>query len=145
MGIEKQVYPKKLFGVFETRNINRQHPITGELDDVFWCPQSRHSGIPDKVLEEEQVRGNVVLLAHSDEAGYVIFESADHRFLIHLGHHEYEPQRLVEEYCRDMAAGRADVDPPKNLDLNRPVNRWRAQCLEFYAQWVKYIHDQTAF
>jgi len=23
----------------------------GEMDDVFWCPQSRFSGIPDEVLE----------------------------------------------------------------------------------------------
>lgn len=145
LGIDKQMYPKKLFGVFETRNINRQHRITGELDDVFWCPQSRHSGIPDEVLEEYERQGNVGLLAHSEEAGYVIFESADHRFLIHLGHHEYEAQRLLEEYYRDISSGRTDVEPPRNLDMEKPVNRWRAHGLEFYSQWVKYIHEETAF
>jgi homoserine O-succinyltransferase len=145
LGIEKQTYEKKVFGVFETRNICRHHRITGEMDDVFWCPQSRHSGISDDVLQEEQQKGNVVLLAHSAETGYVIFESADHRFLMHLGHHEYEAQRLVDEYRRDMNSGRTDVDPPKNLDMQDPVNRWRAHGLEFYSQWVKYIHEETSF
>jgi homoserine O-succinyltransferase len=143
MGMEKVPFPKKLFGVFETRNIRRTHRITGEMDDVFWCPQSRFSGIPDEVLEQEQRKGTVTLLAHSEEAGYVIFESADRRFLMHLGHHEYEVGRLVEEYRRDVAKGRTDVEPPINLDLDNPVNRWRGQSLEFFAQWIKYIHEEN--
>jgi homoserine O-succinyltransferase len=145
MGIEKTVYHKKLFGVFETRNINRLHHITGEMDDVFWCPQSRHSGIADEVLEREATKGNVTLLAHSVEAGYFIFESADQRFLIHLGHFEYEAERLAYEYIRDINRGRADVEPPLHMDVNKPVNRWRAHGFEFFSQWIKYIHDTTPY
>jgi homoserine O-succinyltransferase len=144
IGIEKEMFAKKLFGAYETRNLNRLHPITGELDDLFWCVQSRHSGISDKVLEAERDRKEVNLLAHSPNGGYTIFESTDQRFLMHLGHPEYEAQRLVEEFRRDVALGRADVPRPANLDLDHPVNRWRSHGLEFFAQWVRYIYEPTS-
>ena len=143
LSIEKVLYTKKIFGVFQMTNLDRSHPITGELDDVFWCAQSRHSGIPDEVLELERDRGNIHLLAHSNEVGYSIFESADQRFLVHLGHPEYEPKRLVEEYLRDKRSGRTDVEPPKNLDIDNPQNTWRGHRSEFFSQWIKYIHETT--
>jgi homoserine O-succinyltransferase len=110
---------------------------------VFWCAQSRHSGISDTELEAAQADGRVNVLAHSPNGGYTIFESADHRFLMHLGHPEYEPQRLVEEYRRDAALGRADVLPPANLDVDKPVNRWRSHGFEFFSQWVRFIYEPT--
>jgi homoserine O-succinyltransferase len=144
VGIEKEMFKEKLFGVFETRNLDRSHPITGELDDVFWCVQSRHSGISDGVLERERLSGTLNLLAHSSNGGYTIFESADRRFLMHLGHPEYEAHRLVDEYRRDAALGRSDVPLPANLDVNNPVNRWRSHGLEFFAQWIRYIYEPTS-
>jgi homoserine O-succinyltransferase/O-acetyltransferase len=141
LGIEKEMFQQKLFGVFETDNLERSHPITGELDDVFWCVQSRHSGISDSILEEEKKKGTINLLAHSENGGYTIFESADRRYLMHLGHPEYEAHRLVEEYRRDVVLGRTDVPPPANLDVNKPLNRWRSHGLEFFAQWVRYIYE----
>ncbi len=145
LGMEKVTYPRKLFGVFKTVNLDRSNRITGDMDDVFWCPQSRHSGIPDKVLEERRDKGTIHLLAHSKDAGYVIFESADQRFIMHLGHLEYEPGRLVEEYRRDVKAGRKDVKPPKNVDLDAPVNVWRAHGNEFFSQWIKFVHETTQY
>jgi homoserine O-succinyltransferase len=145
LGIDKTVSPTKIFGVFQTRNLNRNHRITGEMDDLFWCPLSSHSRIPDHVLEQAQAGGTVSLLAHSPEGGYVIFESADQRFLMHLGHPEYEPQRLIEEYRRDTKAGRDDVSAPANIDPNSPVNIWRGHRTEFFSQWIKYIHETVSF
>jgi len=144
LGIEKEMFKHKLFGAFETRNLNRSHPVTGELDDVFWCVQSRHSGISDHALEEERKQGKVNLLAHSENGGYTIFESVDRRYLMHLGHPEYEAHRLVEEYRRDAALGRKDVPLPANLDINNPINRWRSHGLEFFAQWVRFIYEPTS-
>jgi len=145
LGIEKEVLPKKVFGVFETRNLNRDHRITGDMDDVFWCPQSRHSGIPDEVLEIERDKGKINLLAHAKDTGYIIFESADQRLLMHLGHLEYEPGRLVEEYNRDMKLGREDVGKPENVDLDNPINTWRAHRNEFFSQWIKFVHESTQY
>lgn len=145
LGIEKVRYDRKLFGIYPVRNLDRNHPVTGDLDDIFWCPQSRHSGIPDRVLEQERDAGRIRLLGHADEAGYVIFESADGRFIMHLGHAEYRTSRLIEEYERDIARGRSDVKPPKNLDLQDPVNIWRSNSQEFYQQWVKKVYLDTPY
>jgi homoserine O-succinyltransferase len=145
LNIDKVVYPKKIFGVYETINLDREHPITGEMDDVFWCAQSRHAGIPDDLLELERDKGNIHLLAQCKDESYLIFESTDQRFLIHLGHPEYEPRRLIEEYLRDKNKGRSDVEPPKNLDLENPVNTWRSHRTEFFSQWIKYVHESTTY
>lgn len=145
LGIDKVAYAKKVFGVYKTVNLDRNHRVTGEMDDWFWCPQSRHSGVEDAVLERERDSGELNLLAHAEGAGYVIFESTDTRFMIHLGHPEYEPERLIEEYNRDAAKGRGDVDPPQNLDLQSPANLWRSHRTEFFTQWIKYLHDSTSY
>jgi homoserine O-succinyltransferase len=115
------------------------------MDDLFWCPQSRHSGIPDEVLEFERDSGRINLLAHAKGTGYIIFESADQRFLMHLGHLEYEPERLIEEYNRDKSLGRTDVDKPERIDLENPMNTWRAHRNEFFSQWIKFVHESTQY
>jgi homoserine O-succinyltransferase len=145
LGIEKVMLERKLFGVFQNRNLQREHRITGETDDVFWCPQSRHSTVAETALEQAALAGTVTLLSHSPITGYTIFESADQRYLMHLGHPEYEPERLVFEYQRDTEAGRSDIEPPANLDLEQPVNTWRSHRNEFYSQWLKFIYDTVSF
>lgn len=141
IGIEKVNLPQKIFGVFKTSNVYRHHPITGDTDDVFWCPQSRHSGVSDSVLEAQQLAGKVRLLAYAPETGYTIFESSDGKYLMHLGHPEYEPERLVFEYARDRSNGRQDVEPPANLELERPLNTWRSHRNEFFSQWIRFVYD----
>jgi homoserine O-succinyltransferase len=44
LGIEKKQYEQKMFGVYETRNLNRAHRITGDMDDLFYCAQSVRGG-----------------------------------------------------------------------------------------------------
>ena len=139
-GVDKFNYKQKLFGVFETNNLSPFHPIVGELDDVFWCPQSRHAGIDDQVLEKAQEEGRLRLLAHSPECGYVIFETPDHRFMMHTGHPEYNAQRLVREAQRD--AIQKDIPRPMNFDVNHPINRWKGNRNIFFSQWLKYCYDQ---
>ncbi len=145
LGIEKVNFREKLFGVFQTKNLDREHPITGDLDDYFWTPQSRHAGIDDKVLKDARKNGTVNLLAYSEETGYTIFESTDHKFIAHLGHPEYRTKRLVDEYIRDRDAGRTDVVRPRNLDINRPINIWRSHGFEFFDRWIKFVYDTTPF
>jgi homoserine O-succinyltransferase len=144
VGIEKTLYPQKVFGVFKTRNLVSDHPIIGGLDDVFWCPQSRHAGIPDEVLERAAEEGRVRLLAHAERGGYVLFETPDHRFVMHLGHHEYNSQRLLVEAERDREQGRKDVGPLQNLDPDKPVNNWRANRNEFFSAWIRYLYLNMA-
>ena len=142
--IEKVPLPRKLFGVYRHRNLDFAHPITGDTDDVFWCPHSRHAGLDDGELERASSAGTVRLLSHSEQAGYGILETPDHCYVMHLGHPEYEPGRLVAEYERDVALGRTDVGPPAHLDVDRPLNTWRSHRNEFFSQWIKLVYDATS-
>ncbi len=146
-GVKKINYDHKLFGVFELKNLAPDHPIIGELDDVFFCPQSRQAGMPDEAMEEASESGRLKLLAYGPEAGYSIFSTTDDRFIAHTGHPEYNATRLAEEAIRDH--GNPEVPAPVNFDFNNPINRWRSHRNTFFAQWVSYcylkisIHDMA--
>ena len=142
LGVDKLTYDNKLFGLFKLQNLDSGHPITGELDDEFWCPQSRYAGIDDSLMEGAQRDGRLNLLAHGERAGYSIFETPDHRFVMHSGHPEYNSRRIVYEAERDKLAG--DVLPPENFDLNNPVNCWRGHRNTFFTQWLKFCYQQIS-
>ena len=137
-GVKKLNYDHKLFGVFELKNLAPDHPIIGELDDVFFCPQSRHAGMTDEAMEEASESGRLKLLAYGPEAGYSIFSTTDDRFIAHTGHPEYNATRLAEEAKRDH--GNPEVPAPVNFDFNNPLNRWRSHRNIFFAQWVSYCY-----
>jgi homoserine O-succinyltransferase len=142
LGLEKITFPKKLFGVFENRYLVEDHVITGGSDDGFWCAQSRHSGVADRELEQARDSGVVSLLSHGPDTGYTLFESSDQRFVMHLGHPEYEADRLVHEWRRDSSLGRGDVEPPRNFDPEQPRNVWRAHCNELFSQWLRLVAER---
>ena len=137
-GVKKLNYDHKLFGVFELKNLAPDHPIIGELDDVFFCPQSRQAGMPDEAMEEASESGRLKLLAYGPEAGYSIFSTTDERFIAHTGHPEYNATRLAEEAKRDH--GNPEVPAPANFDFNNPLNLWRSHSNTFFAQWVSYCY-----
>lgn len=144
-GIDKTPLSEKLCGVYPMRNLSTQHVITGDLDDVFSCPQSRYSGYPDQILETERDKGIVNLLAYSKETGYSIFETTDRRFLMHLGHPEYNSGRLKEECMRGRSPECNESTSCANFDLEKPVNSWRSHRNEFFSQWIKYIYTESSY
>jgi homoserine O-succinyltransferase len=139
LGIEKERSAKKIFGAFENRVLEPEHPILGGSDDVFWCAHSRHAGVRKGELEAARDAGLVRLLSHGPETGYSIFESVDRRLFMHLGHPEYEAARLVHEWERDAALGRSDVDPPRHFDLARPLNVWKSHCNDVFERWLRHL------
>ena len=142
LDIPKEVYGQKLFGVFDTQNLNCQHRVTGSFGATFPCPVSTNAGIANDVWEQAAREGKVRLLARADGAGYLIAESADGRFLIHVGHPEYGPARLPEEYARDCSRGLADIAPPQNVDLAEPIFDWADQSRRFFQKWVAFMAEK---
>jgi len=134
--IDKVNFPKKLFGVFELRTLEPEHALLAPTGDRFGCPQSRHAGIEDSALEKAAKDGRVRLLAHGPDAGYSLFESTDGRYVMQLGHPEYDAQRLVYEYRRDAALQRKEVSEPANVDLDEPVTSWIAHRESFFKRWL---------
>jgi homoserine O-succinyltransferase len=140
LGIPKHNYPAKLFGVFELRRLGAPAEISAGLlagqAPVFPCAQSRHAGIADAEIERAAARGIVRPLAHAAAGGYSLFETPDHRFVMHLGHPEYVADRLVFEWRRDRDLGRTDVPTPHGFDPEAPVTSWAAHREALFARWI---------
>ncbi len=105
------------------------------------APQSRHSGIRDDVLERAAADGSVSLLSHAPETGYSIFQSSDRRYLMHLGHPEYDARRLAFEWQRDQSLGRTDVEPPRNFDPQSPKEVWRSHATTLFSEWLASLRE----
>jgi homoserine O-succinyltransferase/O-acetyltransferase len=131
LGIEKVRYAKKLFGVYPMRVLG----VAGEGAEVV-CAHSRHAGVDGRGLEQAARAGVVVPRMHSSEVGHAVFESGDGRFSMHLGHPEYDADRLMFEYARDRALGRDDVAAPHGLDLSAPLAQFCSHGPQFFAHWL---------
>jgi homoserine O-succinyltransferase len=141
LGLPKLSFERKLFGVFEQRRLDAQHRLTVGISDPFPCAHSRHSGIPDGELERARDAGLVHLLAHGPDTGYSLFESADGCFVAHLGHPEYPAERLRDEWQRDTALGRTDLEPPLHIDRDHPVATWQPHCDRLFANWLVRLRE----
>lgn len=136
LGIPKLLYPRKLFGVYAHRRLVDAHPLLAGQPAAFPCAHSRHAGIADAELERAARDGRVRLLGHAPDTGYTLFETPDHRFVMHLGHPEYVADRLVFEWNRDQSLGRTDVPPPRDFDPENPVTSWHAHREALFDRWI---------
>ena len=141
-GVEKKNFNKKLFGVYPMRSLVPGHSLMGTQDDEFLCPQSRHAGLPDVEMERAEKQGKLRLLAHGEEVGYTIFETPDQRQLMHLGHPEYNVDRLRAEMERDKKRG--DVPPPENFDLEKSNTSWRSHRNLLFQQWLWFCYQRVS-
>ncbi len=141
-GVEKENFNKKLFGVYPMRSLVPSHSLMGTQDDEFFCPQSRHAGLPDIEMEKAEQKGKLRLLAHGEKVGYTIFETPDQRQLMHLGHPEYNVDRLKSEMERDKKRG--DVPSPENFDLTKSNTSWRSHRNLLFQQWLWFCYQRVS-
>lgn len=141
-GVNKQVFEKKLFGVFPMKSLIPAHSIMGTQDDTFFCPQSRYAGLPDEEMEKAHEKGLLRLLAYGEKVGYTIFETTDQRQLMHLGHPEYNVARLLSEMERDKAKG--DVPQPENFNSENPQTPWRSHRNLMFQQWLWFCYQRVS-
>ena len=143
-GIDKQVLPQKLFGVFPHKADYRQSILLRGFDDVFYVPHSRHTTIDRAAVEAVP---ELRVLASSEQAGVHIVSSKEGRQFFVMGHAEYDPLTLDAEYRRDVAAG-APIAPPENYYPDNdpqkpPIVNWRAHGSLLYTNWLNYFVYQT--
>ena len=145
-GIQKQVLPNKLFGVYPHRVLDQKSEFTRGFDEIFLAPHSRHT----QVLKEDIVKEpDLKILAESEVAGPHIITSRNNRMLFIQGHAEYDRDTLKLEYDRDVRKG-IDINVPVNyFKDNDPNNdiivRWRGHANLFFANWLNYVYQETPY
>ncbi len=138
-GIPKIPLPRKMFGLFRHRVMNRREPLVRGFDDEFYMPHSRHT-----TVDPEDIRNHpdLTIMAESDEAGVFLIMAQEGRQIFVLGHPEYDRVTLDKEYKRDLGKG-LPIDLPKNYYPNddsneRPLLMWRGHANTLYTNWLNY-------
>ncbi|MDO4514815.1 MAG: homoserine O-succinyltransferase [Lachnospiraceae bacterium] len=146
-GLNKELLPRKLFGVYEHQISNRKTPLLRGFDDYFYAPHSRHTTVPaDKI----HACKDLVVLAESDEAGVLLCMTGDGKQIFVMGHLEYDRMTLDQEYKRDLKKG-LPIDIPKNYypgdDCEqKPTLLWRAHSNILYTNWLNYyVYQATPY
>ena len=143
-GIPKYSLPAKMFGVFEHRTLQPNHPLMRGFDESFRAPHSRHTEIR---REDIEMCGKVEILAESDEAGVYIVASKKRRLFYVTGHSEYDAGTLAAEYFRDVDKG-LDIAVPKHYfpeddPTQEPKNVWRGHAHLLFSNWLNYFVYQS--
>jgi homoserine O-succinyltransferase len=98
-GIERQLLPRKQWGVYSHRVTWPEHPLVRDINTRFDAPHSRHNDISRDQLEAARL----VVLAESEEAGVHLAVSPDlFRIIYFQGHPEYDAFSLLKEYKREV-------------------------------------------
>lgn len=146
-GVQKFTYDEKLSGVYSHRVLNSTHPLMRGIDDTFYLPHSRNTGVRTSDIQKHDV---LEILSMSDEAGVSIIANKSGRQFFILGHPEYDRYTLAKEFFRDLKKG---IDPkiPKNYfpDNNTdlmPVMRWKSYANLLFINWLNYyVYQNTPY
>lgn len=140
-GIPKYMLDKKKFGVFEHHMLgSERNPLFRGFDDIFYVPHSRHCEIRRE--DVEQIK-ELSLLSYSQESGVHIVMGRNGREFYIMGHSEYAPNTLDNEYRRDISRG-LPIEIPQNYYRdnnpdNEPVVRWRSHGNLLFSNWLNYF------
>ncbi len=137
-GINKQILPAKLFGLFK-HEVNIEDSLVKGLQDGFIMPHSRHS----EVTQVDCINAEgIEVVASSDMAGVCVLKATKLNQVFVTGHAEYSRQRLDQEYKRDLAKG-DDIAKPygyyRDDNPEKGINYlWLAPACKLYSNWLEY-------
>lgn len=143
-GIQKYPLKEKLSGIYSHQVIDRTIPMVRGLDDIFFAPHSRYTGIQKEDIIKND---SLTLLVESEEAGpFLIMAQGGKQFFV-MGHPEYDRMTLDSEYKRDLKKG-LTIQKPKNYypqddSEKRPILTWRAHANTLYTNWLDYYVYQV--
>ncbi len=143
-GINKRQMPKKVFGVYEHRVMNRKIPLVRGFDDIFLAPHSRHTETP---AEEIHACKDLTVLAESAEVGVFLAIAEEGHKIFVTGHPEYDRMTLSNEYWRDKNKGLPIQIPynyfPGDDPEQKPLLQWRSHSNNLYSNWLNYYVYQV--
>ena len=122
-------------GVWEVTNLASDHPVVGESDDLFCCPQVRRFAPWNDLLEATAADGKFRVLCRS-EGEPLIWDTDNGQWLMHLGNPEYTSSQMLRfSSHQDHFVG------PKKFDPERPLNNWKTHRNDFFTHWLKYCYN----
>ena len=145
-GIQKVRLEKKLSGVYKHRILHRKKMLMRGMDDEFFVPQSRYTGV-----DEEALRSNkeLYVVADSEECGSYLILACSSRQIFVTGHSEYDRYDLDNEYQRDLGKGLNPDIPvnyyPDNDPEKTPILSWRSGSNCIYSNWLNFVYQETPF
>lgn len=146
-GVEKELLPKKLSGVYNHKVKKKNTKLLRGFDDEFFAPHSRYT---KSVSEQIKSNENLDILAESKEAGELLISSKDRKMLFITGHMEYDADTLATEYFRDVDKG-INPDVPENYfpgndPKKAPVVKWRSAATLLFSNWINYyLYQETPY
>jgi len=146
-GVPKRDLPEKMFGIFPHTVERKTSMLFRGFDDTFMVPHSRHTTVDRQDIEKVQC---LKILASSEEAGVYAVSTYGGRQMFIMGHSEYDPNSLENEYLRDKKAG-LPIAVPKNYypnddDSKKPVVTWRSHANLLYSNWMNYfVYQDTPY
>ena len=145
-GIQKVRLEKKVSGVYKHRILHRKKMLMRGMDDEFFVPQSRYTGV-----DEEALRSNkeLYVVADSEECGSYLILACSSRQIFVTGHSEYDRYDLDKEYKRDLGKGLNPDIPvnyyPDNDPEKTPILSWRSGSNCIYSNWLNFVYQETPF
>lgn len=143
-GLQKQMLPKKLSGIYRHRVMKRKEPLVRGFDDEFYAPHSRYTEVSAADIHN---CSELKVVAESDEAGVFLCLTEDGRQIFVMGHPEYDRYTLDSEYKRDTLKGINPEIPinyyPENNPENKPLMLWRSHSMLIYSNWLNYYVYQV--
>ena len=134
-GIGYQALEIPRIGVWEVTNLASDHPVVGESDDLFCCPQVRRFAPWNDLLEATAADGKFRILCRS-EGEPLIWDTDNGQWLMHLGNPEYTSSQMLR-----FSSHQNHFVGPKKFDPERPLNNWKTHRNDFFTHWLKYCYD----
>ena len=134
-GIGYQALEIPRIGVWEVTNLASDHPVVGESDDLFCCPQVRRFAPWNDLLEATAADGKFRILCRS-EGEPLIWDTDNGQWLMHLGNPEYTSSQMLR-----FSSHQNHFVGPKKFDPERPLNNWKTHRNDFFTHWLKYCYN----
>lgn len=145
-GINKTILPEKLSGIYKQEVYHHKKMIMRGMDDSFYCPVSRYTGLDEKAVKKNP---ELYVVAGSPETGSSVILAYHSRQVFVTGHAEYDRFELDEEYKRDVKKGLSPKIPinyyPEDDPSRTPILSWRSVSNCFYSNWLNFVYQETPY
>ncbi|MEM9482200.1 MAG: homoserine O-succinyltransferase [Cyanobacteria bacterium P01_F01_bin.116] len=141
LGVEKRTLSEKLSGVYTLNHVAEQTKFQSFPPTLF-MPISTRACFVDQQIKELIKRHKLKSIMQTSDNLNVVVQTTDDKHLLCLGHPEYGPMRLTNEWHRDRKKN-PNTKPPIGIDPEVPDDFWRAHSKLLLNLWVENIKNKS--